>query len=110
MKVSKYWIFIIPISFMFIPTVYYLYNVQAQVEPIDRYFQKDFCMVEQTLFDDINYVSGEQVSYDSVGCPVSTKIVHRWNELSVINQNLIVARMSNDGYSDVTNQVLLQQK
>ena len=78
-------------------------NVNAQVEPTDRYFQKDFCITEKTLFDDVTYTSPQDpLSYDLSDCPTINLTVHRWNELTIGEQNLINARMSALGYEDIT--------
>ena len=95
------------ISLTFLFVVYFGNNskAQAEINPNDRFFQKDFCNSELTLLNGINYSNGEDLSYDSSGCPVSMKVIHRWSELSTSNQIIINSRMATNGYSDVTNQV-----
>jgi len=73
-------------------------GVIAQTPSSEKFFTKDFCINEITLLDGINYPNGEELSYDSSGCPVSTKIVHRWNELTTVQKTLITTRMSTNGY------------
>ena len=90
-----------------IPLILY---ANAQVTPTDRFFQKNFCQSELTLLNGINYTTGEELSYDSSGCPVSTKVIHRWNELSTSNQIIITSRMSTIGYADVTNALQLEKQ
>lgn len=80
-------------------------NAQAQVEPTDRYFQKNFCEGEDTILDDIIYSNGDPIRYSSDGCPISTKVIHRWDELSVVRQTLITTRLATQGYADVTDEV-----
>ncbi len=107
MKITKNWLFIIPIGFMFVfPVIIYI--AQAQVEPTDRFFEKDFCASETTLLDGVNYTNGDELSYSSSGCPVSMKTIHRWNELGSAQQILITSRLNANGYDDVTAQVLAQ--
>lgn len=74
--------------------------VIAQTPTQDRLFERNFCITEETILDDILYTTGEQLSYDSSGCPISVKIIHRWNELSITSQNTIMARMTTNGYID----------
>lgn len=85
-------------------------NAQAQVDPNDRFFQKDFCQAEQTILDDITYNTGNPISYDSQGCPISLKVIHGWNDISPTKQILITNRMTTNGYTDVTStmQALIQ--
>jgi len=76
--------------------------VQAEINPTDRFFQKDFCIAENNLLSDILYLDLTELSYDSGGCPVSTIAVHKWGELTIASQNLITNRLALQGYVDVT--------
>lgn len=76
--------------------------VIAQVENADRFFKKDFCANEVNLLSGINYTNGEELSYDSSGCPESIKVIHRWHELSVSQQNIVTNKLSLEGYTDIT--------
>lgn len=72
--------------------------VGAQESSTDKMFTKDFCFSENNLLDDILYPDSGQLSYDSSGCPTSTKVIHRWNELSVSQKNIVTTRMTTNGY------------
>lgn len=79
-----------------------LYGANAQVEPTNRIFEKDFCESEESILSDILYNDLSQLSYDSQGCPVSVKIIRNWDGLSVSSQNLITNRLALNGYIDTT--------
>jgi hypothetical protein len=81
------------------------YNATAQVNPQDRFFEKNFCETESTVLNGVNYISGSEISYSSSGCPVSSIVIHNWNDINTANKSLITARLSANGYSDVTEQV-----
>jgi len=85
-------------------------NSSAQIDPTDRFFAKDFCSAENNMLDGINYITGEELSHDVTGCPVSTKIIHRWDKLSTANKVIITSRMSAQGYIDITNSIQQIQK
>lgn len=85
-------------------------SAQAQVDPNDRFFIKSFCANEDTLLSDQRYINGEELSYDSTGCPESIKVIHRWNELSIADQNLITNRMTVNGYMDRTVTMIAQSR
>lgn len=72
----------------------------AQTTSIDKVFIKDFCSSEIDLLAGINYTNGDELSYDSAGCPISVKIIHRWDELSISNQNIITAKLTVEGYNE----------
>lgn len=95
--------FIIPSMIAIIPSL--ILVAIGQTEPIDRTFQKDFCQTEDNLLGGIQYTNGNDLSYDSSGCPISTKVIHDWNNISIANQNIINARMTANGYTDVTNTI-----
>lgn len=78
-------------------------TAQAQINNTDKFFTKDYCIVEKTLFEDITYDNpNDQLSYDITACPNTDIIIHRWNELTIAEQNIIIARMTAQGYADVT--------
>lgn len=83
-------------------------QAQAQQEPIDKIFQKNFCASEETILDDILYNNGQQISYDSSGCPVSTKVIHDWNNISTARQILITNRLATNGYEEVVQEIIGQ--
>lgn len=86
-----------------------LYNISqqaiAQVEPTDRFFVRDLCSEENDDLTGINYTTGGELSYDTSNCPVISKVIHKWNELSNSDKNTVTNRLSQAGYSDVTSQV-----
>lgn len=88
---------------------YVVIATNAQIEPVDKFFEKDFCQAENTLLDGILYTNGNELSYDSSGCPISVKVIHDWDNISTVNQNIIRARMSTNGYSEVVTSALEQR-
>lgn len=82
-----------------------VYITEAQEESQDRIFIKSFCSAEDTLLSDLRYTNGQELSYDSSGCPESIKVVHRWNELSTSDQIQITNRLATQGYTDRTAQI-----
>ena len=79
--------------------------VEAEINPNDRFFAKNFCANENTLLTDVKYTNNEELSYDSNGCPVSQKVIHRWNELSQSTQIIVTNRLATNGYVDVTDEI-----
>lgn len=79
-----------------------IFFATAQTEPQDRIFVKSFCANEDSLLSDIRYTDDTELSYDSSGCPESVKVIHRWNELRITDQNVINSRMTVNGYIDKT--------
>lgn len=84
----------------------YVSLATAQIEANDRHFQKDFCANEVNLLSGINYTNGEELSYDSGGCPISIKVIHRWNELSISQKNTITNQLALNGYVDKTEELI----
>lgn len=104
MKCMNFWVIIA--SAVLIGSISgYVSLAIAQTETNDRHFQKDFCANEVNLLSGINYTNGEELSYDSTGCPTSIKIIHRWNELSISQKNIITNQLSLNGYVDITEQL-----
>lgn len=82
------------------------YSIKNQnIDTTDKFFKKDFCNSENNLLTDILYTDNSELSYDSSGCPISIKIIHKWNELSIVNQNLITSRLNAQGYIDFTSEL-----
>jgi hypothetical protein len=52
------------------------------------------------FMDGRTYTTGEEVSYDIQGYPSTQIIIHRWNEISVLQQGLIVSRLTSEGYTE----------
>jgi len=50
------------------------------------------------VLDDFLYPSGDQISYDIAGYPPITITVHKWNELSTVQQTQITVRLQTMGY------------
>lgn len=77
-----------------------IYLAIAQIPTTHKVFTKDFCVNETDLLSGILYPNLEELSYDSFGCPTSTKIIHRWNELDITQKNLIITRLTAEGYTE----------
>lgn len=73
------------------------YNAIAQFESQDRLFVKVDLFTE---LEDIKYLDNSEISYDRIGHVQEQIIIHRWNEITAVNQVLITARMTALGYED----------
>ena len=84
-------------------------SASAHSDPDElRFFEKDFCAGEDTILGDRTYTDGHELSYDSSGCPVSTIVIHNWDNITIGQKTIINTRMTTEGYNDVTAQLLSQ--
>src|SRR5574341_509788 len=78
--------------------IYIIYSnyANAQVVSISKIFEKS----NNISLDNFTYTDGQVISYDRANYTPEQIIIHRWNEISLLNQQAIIAQLTSLGYTE----------
>lgn len=70
--------------------------VSAQLEPVRTIKIYEYC--NDVVLDDLLYLDGKPLSYDTTGCPTNTIIIHDWQNILDTDKVTIDLRLTTAGY------------